>query len=1060
MTDNARRDLGYGRLGPVIYDKQGKIWQYGRELGRTRALRLCSNCPELLRSQLSSDQSDAEPANDPQEHSVTKLTKEFSELTKRYPELRLAQPFFTPFAKESEAIQSATKKYDPLAGDLLAYGYTSTRDDADGTSSEVLAVPDGDNGERLTLYQIEKQAQYDWNQGNPQLRIATPTAVAGSWIGPGVPIRQIVFSRPSDSPPSDAREDSGCFVAIRLWEETGIFRSILRGDGDSSITHDAPAPTTGRLQPLIRISEEMTGGLEHTDVAFNPWNTDQLAIVDSSGNMAVFEVRANTSNNDGLLQEYSMLKLGLYDVPRPSDQEDEPTNSPPKEWSRVLWIASPTTIMICTRTAITFVDSRRMSSLDPELQIPKLGLKASSNWMLDIRRHPVRLDQVFVLTSTHVFWLYICLNEDLVDHQGPAFGVNVFSSIRHFRGPSDLSLKLTVFITGDERSDSISTRDDITRGRRSDRITRQRRQAQEKEVQKERYISLLLSSELNYVITCYRIQDSREPMSSQKMVCDPVSIILEPSPSSQLSKVRILNLALRSAAFVEQAEEISHDASAALLRDAGLEVWDLQMLTSDLQLRRWLLWSVDRSSPLQGTGAFEISESTIQSQFRSLRLLSVQNGASSQTGQRSEDSDRTVPTALQDPTYVALDLRPIYKLLGAPMRQSEGDESGAVDVVATMRALYQNLERRPEACGEPMESLIEQISAYETVGDVDSASAAFHGLLQLVVPADGPDEMPIAVQRISSASRASPGPSDTILSGIYRSLVRSMLTPLPPKIPGRVRLVLEALARKVSTDVCLASARTELESRDPVDEIDDTQELESLSQNPPESYFSSRDLHTSSQQSILSGWESSASIPPVSVSGLPSPRTTPSLRLSTISSSTIQASYSNLKRYVAFSKPLPIAQPQTARSLAHWTTGVDPATYSWMATQHAIENLEEAAVEDSGLTQRERKRLRKRAERLIKKQRAEARKHVEREVELSSQPVVIATSSRGELVHSPPLLPSGPQTLSLPFLSSQPLASQTQSSQMPVVVVSQIEPGRHGGRGMRPPPRKKKRAGF
>jgi len=200
--------------------------------------------------------------------------------------------------------------------------------------------------------------------------------------------------------------------------------------------------------------------------------------------------------------------------------------------------------------------------------------------------------------------------------------------------------------------------------------------------------------------------------------------------------------------------------------------------------------------------------------------------------------------------------------------------------------------------------------------------------------------------------------------------------------------------------------------------------------------------------------------------GLPSPRLTPSITSSTISSSTIQASYTNLKRYVTFAKPLPVPRSETARPLAHWTIGADPTSYSWTTTQRIIEDLEDAVIEETGLTQREREHMRRKAERkaekYLRKQREEARKRADRAAKDSSQPVVVASTSLGETVLPSSSLHRVSQQQSLPaaFMSSQPRVTQHQdSSQMSAVVASQIEPGIHGGR-VGPPPKKKKRAGF
>lgn len=1015
MTDNAGRDLGYGRLGPIIYDEEEKKWQYGRFPGLYRALRAYGTSQELLSSP--TNEAPVGVAGTSPQRSLFHFIREFKTLTKRHPELQLAHPFFTPFARESEYIQTAAEKYDPLIGGLLAYGSITVAGDSTSQSIDVVGVTSGDTGERLLLYRVKKRTQRAGNGEGVRLAVPSPTEVIGSWIGPGVPIRQIIISKPrsSDSHEDEGREES--LVAVRLWRDTVILQPAL-GDASSqgSSQHTGRKALTSQidLQQVTVITEEMTGGLEHADVALNPWRTEQLAIVDCRGSLSLFEISINPSGANRSLQDYPVGNMNVYDTLFPSNEENETEDKPSFDWWRLLWIENSNTILVCTRIAMALIDVRHMSTIKPKTHVPKLGLKASSNWILGIRQHPSRPGQVFILTSTHVFWLYVCFDQDQLNTHKFQHGLNVLVSIRHFRGSSDLSLKLAVSITEDEGADAESALEDTV----------------EKGI-----ISLLLYSGLNTVVTCYRVQD-RGPTDSHMILCDPVSLVLGYSGSSfdgfRISSLILLPLQIR---------EASHERVDSRLIPSStpqdLELFDLQILTTDLCLRRQLLCTEEGSSSSQNV------EFT-----RGHAVQSQSHGGDS-------EMDKIAIKSKGNPMHAALDMRPVYRLLQERTAKTE-DVENTVDAIRSMEGLYHHIEGRPGSCGEPIDSLINQVSAYSTVDDIDDASRAFQDLLKLVVPADAPDELPLIVKRLSGGSI-----SDTSLSSVYRSIIKTMLAPLPSGIPGRFRLILESQARITSTDVCLASARTQLEYPERVPgPAGESQEFDATAQQLVASYPSSPGYALSSQPLMPTTWNRSASMPPGSVSGLPSPSTTPSVNLSMISNSAVQASYATLQRYVAFDKPLPTAQSPTGRALAHWAVGVDPATYSWTSTQHAIEIMEERAVEESGMTATQRRKMQLRAEKLLKKQRAEAKKREERIMETSSQPVVVATSDRGELLPRPPIpVPAISQSLSLPFLSSQPMPSQSQASQVPVVVASQTEPGRHGGR-MGPPPRKKKRKGF
>jgi hypothetical protein len=428
------------------------------------------------------------------------------------------------------------------------------------------------------------------------------------------------------------------------------------------------------------------------------------------------------------------------------------------------------------------------------------------------------------------------------------------------------------------------------------------------------------------------------------------------------------------------------------------------------------------------------------------------------------------------PTQASLNLSPVYKHLQRRIAASEshGHNDELIDVISIMERVHEALLERLDNAGEPTQSLIELVPPYTMVSDIDTASDLFGELLRIRVPGETLDDLTLVVKRITAKSTVKGRPSDTILSSIYRSIIRTMLSPLPVTPSARFRLALEENARVLASDVCLSSTRIELENlQSEGGEIGESQEVSQSSQ-PATQHSFTLPLHSINREgqpaltSQFSASNSSSGFAPLPhvVTGLPSPLLTPSISSSTISSSTIQASYTNLKRYLTFAKPLPLARSETARPLAHWTIGADPTSYSWTTTQRIIEDLEDAAIEESGLTQRERDHMRRKAERkaekYLRKQREEARKRADRDAMSSSQPVVVASTSLVETVFPSSSLPRPSQQQSVPtaFMSSQLGVTHHQtSSQMPAVVASQIEPGRYGGR-VGPPPKKRKKAGF
>lgn len=456
MTDSAGHDLGYGHLGLATYDAEVKKWRFGRIPSTHLTQGVAGNLHKLIHNsappEVSSAGSNTTDADNKHVPAWQRLQHSFRALIKEYPEAQLSKPLFTPLAKESESVLEAASRYDPLKGDLLAYGRITNSVGQDVGPVEVVAIPSGINGDSLKLVRIDKHVQYGWDDGRVQLEVASPGDETGLWVGPGVPIQQVCFSNSSVAITRD-NQSRGALLAVRLMAETWIFRPVLRRVSVAQLASIGGSNSLSfRIDPnpFVALSEETTKGVKHADVTFNPWYADQLAIVDPNGNTAVFEISPSASKASHSGKEFRVENMQICDFPSVHESEDGGSqNHQQCDWARVMWVANPKTLMICTRTQLTMIDLKRQSTHEPPLHIPKLGLNEMSNWILDFKRHPRYLNQVFVLTSTHVFWLYIACEDDDHYENGLQYGANILLSIRHFRGQADITLQLSLIQDGD-----------------------------------------------------------------------------------------------------------------------------------------------------------------------------------------------------------------------------------------------------------------------------------------------------------------------------------------------------------------------------------------------------------------------------------------------------------------------------------------------------------------------------------------------------------------------------------------------------------------------------------
>ena len=265
-------------------------------------------------------------------------------------------------------------------------------------TTTLIATPCGEAGHVLRLIRprIEK---HGWGkQSAARLSLMDAGSLdQGYWIGTGGPILQITFA--------DDGNSANTWLVVRQASVTTIFRPIYY---TTSIPAVAPSghvkiysPSRIHANPLAVLTAERSGSRGHVDVSFNPWYTRQFVVVDELGSWSIWDIEGRQSKS-------STVKLipgrsaNIYDGYVPDPTLKKPDNA--DGWHQILWVSTVTTIVVCNRRHLAVFD---VKARPIRLQSPELLAASNSDWILDLKRSPVDLSHLFVLTSSQIFWLEV-----------------------------------------------------------------------------------------------------------------------------------------------------------------------------------------------------------------------------------------------------------------------------------------------------------------------------------------------------------------------------------------------------------------------------------------------------------------------------------------------------------------------------------------------------------------------------------------------------------------------------------------------------------------------------
>lgn len=865
----------------------------------------------------------------------------------------------------------------------------------------VAAVPHGEAGNILRLIVLTRGKQ-GW-EGDRGVFLARPSMING------VSSFWAEEGAPIQQICFARTEERTTFLAVRYPGRTVLFRPRLHCNpaaGAPSDLYDLPASFV-EPRAVYSIPLDMTGGAPHADVSFNPDYQRQLGIIDCRGSWSIWDIEGNQKGGATTL---SNAVSGLL-LPEQADPKNDQTPTHDDGWARILWVGDVNTLLVCNRRKLEIHDiSGGTSNVLPTEQPVS---ENSAEWILDVKNHPTNTHLLFVLTTTRLFLMAVICPSDFQERNAELpHGGRVLLSWVHFRGPEDITLQLSVPALAEEFPTIV-----------------------------------ILHSRMNNIITIYRYQFHEAEPLRPYAYSDPVSLNIRPLVRQSEQPRHISTIHLEILPWKEHHFFIDdEDGPGRVYREEGIQFYRLSVQLSDLSIHEVVCYTLPDVAGFDPQFTVEPLGWDLYKMPRLLRMREIID----------EFEDMVVPDGLEGaPTPVLarlkhcskagakravsralgldelegqmVDFHPLYTTVTKTTGPGEPEEVTAV------------LDRAKEIAEDdgseelPLGTLYEMTERAIVVSDIDKASSS---LQELQSESGSREFQPIAPSRALMLTDA---PSDKLsMSSLYDTILETWIAPLPDIVPSKLRQTKERLARRVAAEVTLASNR-----------IRESEPVEST-QEPPSSFPGPKQ-------------DSAVPFPSDALRSSPPPSTpTPAPRIL----SAIYDPLARLRRHLDISTPAPTVPANISQILMHWTHASDPSIYDYAATTAAIDTtLGILPSEEASLTQKERGRAKRRAERLAKRQKRESEIAM-RDRLAESQSVSLAVSTRS----SPTPATAGRSARGVG--ESQPVklerdiereremrTSPVNSSQAftPARVQSQVEPGRHGGRLFGTPATKKKK---
>ncbi|KAF2816439.1 uncharacterized protein BDZ99DRAFT_407237 [Mytilinidion resinicola] len=1036
MAEVPAIDLSYGHFGTPFYDQEKKQWLFPRLPKKHQILKSLTSSTIFS----STDTHDAESEiletikEKPLYHSIKTLAL-------HNPDLVPALEPLPELSKVSASIVSVISNYDPAVGDILAFGHITDIDVQDTGKFRIAAMPCGETGHMLRIVRVREDRQGWGEDQGVWLNVSSlhkEDGWSGWWPGEGASIRQICFGDSSQS---------GSFMAARMPAKTVLFRPFLRWspiETRLSETHRLP-PSRLDPHPILDIPFARTGGSPHADVSFNPWYRRQLAFVDEKGNWSVWELVGQDRRR--VDYDISCSYTGTIIPPTPEDPiSDVPgaTQASEDGWARILWIGNVNTIVVCNRRQMGVFDISGETKEAKRLSCPDFGLARTSSWILDVQRSQQNQKRFFVLTSTMLYLVEVRSAAEDTDYGLQESEAAVILSWRHFRGAEDLTLQIRL-----SNSELEETR-------------------------------IFIFSRLNSLISVLQCSESADASSSlPSSSLAPTQLRLPSFLVRDLeSGKRISSLDVEYCLF-GQSEKQGDGPGRTYIRNDDVFFYSITVILNDLSVHQILIHS--QRAEDQGETGIVVKHPSWRKKGHSLAQLkksvnyvtenekddfivpdgilynpdisgSKISGSITDRSRTRAALSRSLKWTDNDPWSVSNEF--MYNELRELGMYPDREGIPGVDIVSLLERIRNQLDEDDTVRAEPFGTLFDLIQSPIQVADIDAISSKFDELFQATLRKNEPDQPQLEIRTAPWLLKNMAPDSNAGLSiaSVYDELLRTYIAPLPRNIPIRIRQVKERVARLISTEVLLASSRLRIVDSPPSKPEDSQPKSQETAGFALPVRPSGKGKEKESEPPSWNTRPSSSN----PISSLPTPETTPSVASGSTFTSSSQGSGDNpitrLRQHVQITKPQRLTQSEHSAGsqvLLHWRNhfGQDPANYDWEATTKAIRETM-SINEDEGMSEPQRARIRRKAERHLKRQRRET---AVADAASSMPPFSTSESQPFATSESVPLRSS-------PGPFRQDHSQSTQANSQPALA-SQVERGVFGGRPEAKKAKKKNKGG-
>ena len=965
-------------------------------------------------------------------------SRTITDLIQAHPELAPAAFLLSDLAQTSEAVNEVTAGHDPTVAELLAFGEAvdTTRGRGRLRKTPIVAVTAGAAGELVKLVRLTP-AQLVWDDsGAAHLNCMTAGGgEEGFWMGNGSRVQQLVFAEAEGKPSH--------WLAVRYHGAISILRPLLLPDTDIAASHDGGTLPFNRLDANHTLTLAEQNGVPFSDLCFNPWNNEQFATIDQEGCWTIWDIEVPV--NPKKKGHWTVIQRSQGHIT--DGHKEGPASSSPiaDGWSRVLWVGSKDSVAVASRRSLTVFDIENPLKM---LYVIDIDQGKEGEWLLDIKKCSLDASSLFVVTSSRILWIRAPSADDYHKSNEVKPGASILLSWDHFRDREDISLRLNIIGV----SDSTGPDNDAT-------SNSSRQSAQDRDALK---FLVLLYSRLSGLIMNFTFHHRMFSSEQALSAVDPYIFKMDMEDSglpgsgavayNPYTCPQISDIAIKALRYDRRHPSVQLGKSENELENLTV-FYQLSVLSHDSTLSEVLCAEVEAVSTVpipspnivvrkfpSKSSAIVFDGFIVPDEFRHQQHhYTPEHGLGEPIHQPSSERSAT-ETPSPDEYQSALSLEwlqmAVHSALAAP----------SPDIDEVLECLYVKFKERLELEDAHLGTMSSIANTGISVVDIDKAAAGFTDFLGDIAKIASDEDKNandegkrLHISNVLTQSMMTAlGLRETYqLSDVYDSLIKTWIAPLPSSIPSRTRIALEKVLRDVVMQISLSSYNVRINQGPTVDK--QGAHGDRTDSRPPfvlpvrrrvsvTNLEKNKEPVATSSSALGSSQASQGDLPlrPSPPAQLIS-KSMQSQRKGGPASSLVESEdIASLRlKALASLKPQPALPTKMSNLLKQWDLGADPAAYDWEAAQQAF-NIEEESEDEAGTKQRQR----------VEKRRMQQRTDM---TIPSSQP--------------PPKKVGGSQ----PQSAHETKGSSQQTQDM--VVQSQVEPGRFGGRSDQAKRPKRKR-GF